>query len=116
MVMKLWLFCFLLIFFTVEGWQWLGHTLWFSQLDLSLPLVVGAGIGLAIASNLGHRQSSQSPPSPQAESLVVAADSSTEPGGDRPGSTIRPQPASSSPSISFEIPKPQGQRTRPGKN
>ncbi len=49
--MKLWLICFLVLFFGAEAAQWLGHLPWVSRVELSLPLTVAGGIGLAIASN-----------------------------------------------------------------
>lgn len=52
--MKLWLVCFLILFFGAEAFQWLGEVPWVSSVELSLPLTVLGGIGLAIASN--HRQ------------------------------------------------------------
>ncbi|MEA5449107.1 hypothetical protein VB780_11050 [Leptolyngbya sp. CCNP1308] len=49
--MKLWLVCFLILFFGAEAAQWLGHLPWVSSVELSLPLTIAGGIGLAIASN-----------------------------------------------------------------
>ncbi|MBD2111142.1 MULTISPECIES: hypothetical protein [Cyanophyceae] len=49
--MKLWLICFLILFFGAEAVQWFVQLPWVSSVELSLPLTVLGGIGLAIASN-----------------------------------------------------------------
>jgi len=49
--MKLWLVCFLLLFCVAETAQWLGQLAWFNSVELSLPLTIAGGVGLAIASN-----------------------------------------------------------------
>ncbi len=49
--MKLWLVCFLLLFGVAETAQWFGQLAWFDSVDLSLPLTIVGGVGLAIASN-----------------------------------------------------------------
>jgi hypothetical protein len=49
--MKLWLVSFLILFFGAEAVQWVLQFHWFSGVELSLPVVVMGGIGLAIASN-----------------------------------------------------------------
>lgn len=51
--MKLWLVCFLVLFFGAEAAQWFGHLPWVSRVELSLPLTIAGGLGLAIASNYG---------------------------------------------------------------
>jgi hypothetical protein len=99
--MKLWLVCFLLLFFAAETAQWLGQLAWVSSVELSLPLTVAGGIGLAIASQhsrwpgLGASSAKPEPP---------------------PVPTATPPPASPAPppkashkgdTISFEIKKPK---------
>ena len=54
--MKLWLACFFLLFFTVEGLQWLGTFDWLAVDQLPLPLMIAGGVSLAIASNRSHHQ------------------------------------------------------------
>jgi hypothetical protein len=49
--MKLWLVCFFILFFGAETAQWLGQLPWLGNAELSLPLTIAGGIGLAIASN-----------------------------------------------------------------
>ncbi|MBE9158531.1 hypothetical protein IQ265_17065 [Nodosilinea sp. LEGE 06152] len=106
--MKLWLVCFLILFFGAEAAQWLGQLPWVGSTELSLPLTVAGGIGLAIASNYRHwpslgasAEKAESPPLPTAPpppSTPVAA-SAPPPKGSR-----------STDSISFEIKKPQGKK------
>ncbi|MBE9139329.1 hypothetical protein IQ254_19360 [Nodosilinea sp. LEGE 07088] len=58
--MKFWLVCVVLLFFGSEATQWLGQMPWLSGVELSLPMTIFGGIGLAIASNYavlsGRRQ------------------------------------------------------------
>ena len=49
--MKLWLVCFLLLFGVAETAQWFGQLAWFGSVELSLPLTIVGGVGLAVASN-----------------------------------------------------------------
>lgn len=104
--MKLWLVCFLLLFGVAETAQWLGQLTWFDSVELSLPLTVVGGVGLAIASNyatlFGRSQPSAiapkpAPPLPNTPPLpippVAAPSQATQPS--RKGDTI-----------SFEIKKP----------
>jgi hypothetical protein len=53
--MKLWIVSFLLLFFAAETAQWLGQLPWLNGLELSTPLTILGGVGLAIASNSSHR-------------------------------------------------------------
>ncbi|MGB3137791.1 MAG: hypothetical protein WBG38_14360 [Nodosilinea sp.] len=101
--MKLWLVCFLILFFGAETVQWLGHLPWLSS-GLSLPLVVLGGAGLAIASNYRYWLSasiSNQPdyPLPTAPSPGTGAASAPPPKTSRKGDTI-----------SFEIKKPRGEQ------
>lgn len=112
MVMKLWLVCFLLLFFAVEGWQWLGHALWFQQVDLSLPLVVTGGMALAIASNTWRRPTPHRSPEPQEEPPALLPAPKTPLGASSTG-VPQSQLTPSSPSISFAIRKPQRQERKP---
>ncbi len=59
--MKLWLVCFLLLFCVAETAQWFGQLAWFGSVELSLPLTIGGGVGLAIASNYATRFSRRWP-------------------------------------------------------
>ncbi|WP_194026721.1 hypothetical protein [Nodosilinea sp. LEGE 07298] len=103
--MKLWLVCFLILFFGAETAQWLGQLPWVSSIELSLPLTVVGGIGLAIASNYRHWSSrsaiavkSEPPPLPTA-----APPPSTEVAAPAPAPNLNRKPST----ISFEIKKPQ---------
>jgi hypothetical protein len=55
--MKLWLVCFFALFFGAESIQWFSQLHWFSGVELSLPMVLVGGAGLAIASNYRYLQS-----------------------------------------------------------
>ncbi|MBU6230731.1 MAG: hypothetical protein KGQ93_13740 [Cyanobacteria bacterium REEB459] len=110
--MKLWLVCFLLLFFAVEGWQWLGHTLWFSQLDLALPLVVAGGMGLAIASNWSRHPPPRLPlPAPLEPGASPAEP--VEESAPQPTALSRSGPVASVPSISFRIARAPRQARQP---
>lgn len=100
--MKLWLVCFLILFFGAEAAQWLGHLPWVGSVELSLPLTIAGGVGLAIASNYRYWRSSGSvvarpeqPPLPPPSPAVVA------PPPALPKVSRKPD------TISFEIKKPQ---------
>lgn len=103
--MKLWLVCFLILFFGAEAVQWFGHLPWVSSVELSLPLTVLGGIGLAIASNY-RNWPAFSPPPAQPKSPPL------------PSPTPQPSPTIATPAkapkvsrkadtISFEIKKTQ---------
>lgn len=108
--MKLWLVCFLILFFGAEAVQWFGHLPWVSSVELSLPLTVAGGIGLAIASNyvalFGRNWPTFSPlptkaaepplPSPAAPPTLTVTASVKSSKASRKADTI-----------SFEIKKPQ---------
>jgi hypothetical protein len=85
--MQLWLVCCLVLFAVAEGWQGWG------QIDLSLPLVLIGGIGLAIAS-----QPWSWPPASPPKSLEV-----TPP----PAPQMPPPVQPGRSSISFDIAKPK---------
>jgi len=85
--MQLWLVCCLVLFIATEAWQRLSHV------DLSLPLVLIGGIGLAIASQ------SWPPPTPPQSSQAASPPS--------PKPEIAPPSRSGRSSISFEISKPK---------
>lgn len=103
--MKLWLVCFLILFFGAEAVQWFSHLPWVSSVELSLPLTIVGGIGLAIASNYRNWPTFGTPPAqPEAPPL--------------PSPMSQPSPTSATPvkvekvsrkvdTISFEIKKPQ---------
>ncbi|MGG6238127.1 hypothetical protein ACQ4N7_05760 [Nodosilinea sp. AN01ver1] len=110
--MKLWLVCFLILFFGAETAQWLGQLPWVGSAELSLPLTVVGGIGLAVASNYRHwpglgaiAAKAEAPPLPTASpppSTTVAA------------SVPPPKGSRRTNSISFEIKKPQGSKDAEG--
>ncbi|MGF1516550.1 MAG: hypothetical protein ACFCVB_01925 [Nodosilinea sp.] len=101
--MKLWLVCFLLLFGFAETAQWLGQLAWFDSVELSLPLTIVGGVGLAIASNyatlFGRSQPGAiapkpaPPPAPPPSPQLAAPAQATQ--ASRKGDTI-----------SFEIKKP----------
>ncbi len=104
-VMNLWLVCFFILFFGAETAQWLGQLPWLGSMELSLPLTVVGGIGLAIASNY-RNWSTADPGRPPTETPLppVAAPPS-------PPANIAPVPPPVSrrtDTISFEIKKTQG--------
>jgi hypothetical protein len=111
--MKLWLVCFLVLFFGAEGFQWFVGLHWFSGAEFSLPTVLIGGAGLAIASNYRYLQTLglfpsdevHSLPSPSSQSLPV-----TGPPHSQPTQSVQPAKPESvrGKSISFEIRKPEG--------
>ena len=113
--MKLWLVSFLILFFGAEAVQWVLQFHWFSGVELSLPVVVMGGIGLAIASNYRQFQAlgllPEFFPNPELPSP-------TEPATTTSREATPPQPAETpaaaatdsrtkEDSISFEIRKPK---------
>ncbi|HEY9879958.1 MAG TPA: hypothetical protein V6D29_16000 [Leptolyngbyaceae cyanobacterium] len=105
--MNLWLVCFFLLFLGAEGLQWIGQVSGLSEVDLSWPIIVLGGVGLAIASN--YRLPNQTTPlKVQDSDLPTFPTVSTQP---LPTSTQPPiqviDRAKAKPSISFEIPKPR---------
>ena len=95
--MKLWLVCFLIQFLGAEAAQWLGQLPWMASLELSLPLTVMGGVGLAIASNYRHgSRVDPLPPTPEPPTLPP------------PCPTPEPAPKVSrrADTISFEIKRP----------
>ncbi|WOD37487.1 hypothetical protein [Nodosilinea sp. E11] len=102
--MKLWLVCFLVLFFGAEAAQWLGQVPWISHVELSLPLTVVGGIGLAIASNYRSRPTF-GPPSPQPAPPPLT--NPTPPPSPAIKAPVQPiQTRSKGDTISFEIKKP----------
>ncbi|HSM81697.1 MAG TPA: hypothetical protein VLS96_08425 [Nodosilinea sp.] len=106
-MMKLWLVCFVLLFIGAETAQWLGQLPWVSSVELSLPLTLLGGVGLAIASttsrhwpSLGSNPPPAKAPLPHPTPAPTAAISSPAPA---------PQPPPQTDSISFKIKKPQRQ-------
>ncbi|PSN13597.1 hypothetical protein C7293_15285 [filamentous cyanobacterium CCT1] len=106
--MKLWLVCFLILFFGAEAAEWLGHLPWVSSVELSMPLTIAGGIGLAIASNHRHW--------PSLGAIAAKAETrplpTTTPATSPTTAPANPPPRDSrkTESISFEIKKPQGKR------
>ncbi|MEM8807764.1 MAG: hypothetical protein AAGF01_17225 [Cyanobacteria bacterium P01_G01_bin.38] len=81
--MRFGLICFLALFFGTELVQWVAHLPWLSEFELSLPLTLLGGGGLAIASNYKHLNGLL--PLPQAG---------------QPDTAIAPNPAASNPTTS----------------
>ncbi|HZG39511.1 MAG TPA: hypothetical protein VEZ50_12585 [Nodosilinea sp.] len=102
--MKLWLVCFLILFFGAEAVQWLGHLPWVSSAELSLPLTIAGGIGLAIASNYRHWPSLGATPTQPEPSPLPNPTPAPSPTVEPPA---QPPQARKGDTISFEIKKPQ---------
>lgn len=102
--MKLWLVCFLLLFGIAETAQWLGQLAWFGSVELSLPLTIAGGVGLAIASNyatlFGRSQPGAIAPKP-------APPPATPPIPPVAAATKATQASRKGDTISFEIKKPE---------
>jgi hypothetical protein len=98
--MKLWLVCFLLLFFAAETAQWLGQLAWVSSVELSLPLTVAGGIGLAIASNYRRE------PSPRLSSAKPEPSPLPTPTPKPVAPVPPPKARHKGDTISFEIKKP----------
>jgi hypothetical protein len=109
--MKLWLVCFLMLFLGAETAQWLGKLPWVSSVELSLPLTVVGGIGLAIASNystLFGRHWSTFGPTPAKPETPPLPNTVPQPS---PTVAVAVKPSKSSrngDTISFEIKKSRG--------
>ncbi|MBW4461391.1 MAG: hypothetical protein KME47_14305 [Nodosilinea sp. WJT8-NPBG4] len=102
--MKLWLVCFFILFFGAEAIQWFGHLPWVSNVELSLPLAIAGGIGLAIASNYRHWPTFGPPPAkPEAPLLPNPTP--------QPSPMVKPlqspKASGKTDTISFEIKRPQ---------
>ncbi|TVQ07055.1 MAG: hypothetical protein EA368_15420 [Leptolyngbya sp. DLM2.Bin27] len=98
--MKFWLVCFLLLFFAAETAQWLGQLAWVGSAELSLPLTVAGGIGLAIASNYRRWPSLEAPSTkPEPPPLPTAMPPTVAP-------APLPKARRKGDTISFEIKKP----------
>lgn len=105
--MKLWLVCFFILFFGAEAAQWLGALPWPSGAQLSLPLTVAGGIGLAIASNYStiFGRSSSPAGSPAAEPKTTPLPSPEAPSAAIAVAPQTPRATSKGDGISFEIKK-----------
>ncbi|MGB3199970.1 MAG: hypothetical protein WBA99_03655 [Nodosilinea sp.] len=103
--MKLWLVSFLILFFGAEMAQWLGHLPGLGRIELSLPLTVLGGIGLAIASNY-RPWPSLDPNADTAKSvpLPTATPSPSPPAAASPPPRVSRKATDT---ISFEIKRPQ---------
>jgi hypothetical protein len=114
-VMKLWLVSFLILFFGAEAIQWVLQFHWFSGVELSLPVVIIGGIGLAIASNYRQFQAlGLLPEIFPASDMPVSQDRSPEPLPEsKPPQVTTSQPAvvaasrKKEHSISFKVSKPK---------
>lgn len=100
--MKLWLVCFFLVFFSIEGLQWMTQFSWWQGAELSLPMAVGGGALLAIVSNYRFWQVAQRLPPATDHSATsrLPTTSALAPTSPTPASTPKKQR-----SISFEIRK-----------
>jgi len=113
--MKLWLVSFLVLFFGAEAIQWFAHLHWFSGVELSLPVVVIGGIGLAIASNYRQFQAlgllpemfpNRELPSTPEPSTATATEAAPPPVEETPAAATTNSRTKEN-SISFEIRKPK---------
>jgi hypothetical protein len=101
--MRFGLVCFGLLFMGIEFYQWVAHLTWLGDLDLSLPMTLVGGVGLAIASNYKSRSAR----------LGSTVEPVIHPPAEPPP-TVTPQPAPPSmttavadkSSISFKVRKP----------
>jgi predicted lipid-binding transport protein (Tim44 family) len=107
--MNFWLVCFLIFFFGAEGLQWLGQLSWLSSVDLFHPLVIVAGLGLAIASNSMPSVRALKPSSPQPTTKAADATHASLPNATPTLVTAKPTHPSRPSSISFEIRKPRAE-------
>jgi len=113
--MKLWLVSFLILFFGAEAIQWILQFHWFSGVELSLPVVVMGGIGLAVASNYRQFQALGLLPEmfPAAEPLASKETPTRSLTESTPPHLEKSPPVETTPtlkkgnSISFEIHKPK---------
>ena len=112
--MKLWIVCFVMLFGAFELYQWICQVSGFSDAQLSLPIAVAGGIGLAIASNydrasglpfntLGDGAAQSNPLSPSQPMPLQTSTQSNQPCKRSISFQILTQPKRS---ISFEISKP----------
>ncbi|MEO1123611.1 MAG: hypothetical protein AAFW84_09630 [Cyanobacteria bacterium J06635_15] len=123
-MLRLWVVCFVLLFGCAEGYQWVSQLHWFSEVSLSLPLVIAGGMALAIASNHTHflglavkgMRDRTFQPDLSTASPSAADNAKTSPSAMqiiKPLSfqinRLQPKPAS----ISFNILRPKSQRSDP---
>ncbi|MEO0457570.1 MAG: hypothetical protein AAF152_13465 [Cyanobacteria bacterium P01_A01_bin.114] len=118
--MRFGLICFLVLFLSTEFVQWVTHLAWLGgSIDLSLPLALLGGGGLAIASSYKHAfvtPAQSVPPTPTeavpAEAFPTEAISTEAfppeavPGKTAPTQLADPSEDSSKSSISFKINPP----------
>lgn len=113
--MKLWLVSFLILFFGAEAVQWVLQFHWFSEVELSLPVVVMGGIGLAIASNYRQFQAlgllpeffpHPELPSPREPSTTISTEATLSQPVETPAAATTNSRTKEN-SISFEIRKPK---------
>jgi hypothetical protein len=102
--MKLWLVCFLILFLGAEAAQWLGQLPWIGGVELSLPLTVMGGVGLAIASNYRHGSRVDPLPPPPEPSPLPSIMPPPSPPAEPP--VPSPQASRRADTISFEIKRP----------
>jgi len=98
--MRVWLVCFVALFSLTEFYQWAIASAWLQQIELlPMPILTGAGLVLAIASNAKKRLPWQAWPSRPTEAVP-------QPPAAMPAPSIEPplpQATQSAPSISFQI-------------
>jgi hypothetical protein len=115
--MKFWLVCVVLLFLGSEATQWLGQIPWLTSVELSLPMTIVGGIGLAIASNYAllsgrHRPGLGTAVSRESSTAIAPQTAPPAQSGNAlpttPSINPSPQPAAiatKTESISFEIKK-----------
>jgi len=98
--MRVWLVCFVALFSLSEFYQWAIASSWLQQIELlPMPILMSAGLVLAIASNAKKRLPWQAWPSRPIEAVP-------EPPAAMPARSIEPplpQATQSAPSISFKV-------------
>jgi hypothetical protein len=108
--MRVWLVCFVALFSLSEFYQWAIASSWLQQIELlPMPILMGAGMVLAIASNAKKRLPWQAWPSRPAEAVPEQASAAM------PARSIEPplpQATQSAPSISFQIRQPDVKRSK----
>jgi hypothetical protein len=105
--MRFGLVCFVLIFLGTEFFQWVMHLTWLSEVELSFPLMLLAGVGLAIASNTKRlKPRSVQPVKPNPPPLASPAKPIHAPPKMTPAPTQVASIGSAAGSISFKVRKP----------
>ncbi|MEO1402555.1 MAG: hypothetical protein AAFV72_15105 [Cyanobacteria bacterium J06635_1] len=107
--MRFGLICFLALFLGTELVQWVTHLPWLGEFELSLPLALLGGSGLAIASNY-KRLNGLLPQTQtgQPDAIIAPNLTASSPAASSTNPTLSPPPPSqaASSSISFKINKP----------